>query len=350
MKGVRVIAGLLVSALFLYLALRGVDFRRVGEALRDANYWWLVPGVLAIVLSILLRVVRWRLLFHPRTGLRFASVFGALNVGYLVNDLLPMRLGEVVRAYLISQREAVSATHALSTVAVERVLDMVVTVAYLAVLIPFVELPAGSAGKVQVVAAVAVAALLLMLVAGALPARAHRLARLGTRFLPQGAARRLHGLLDHFLEGFAVLSVPRVALPVVVLSVVLWALAALALYCVLFAFDLWLSPAAPFFVLALVSVSFVVPAAPGHIGVFHWTVMTALAAFQVQEDLARSYAFLAHLVAFLPPMLMGAAYLWRTGLSWERVLAFRRAPHRTGAGDEAPEPAGTSTASARAGK
>ncbi len=347
MKGLRVIAGLLVSALFLYLALRGVDFRRVGEALRDANYWWLVPGVLAIVLSILLRVVRWRLLFHPRTGLRFASVFGALNVGYLVNDLLPMRLGEVVRAYLISQQEAVSTTHALSTVAVERVLDMVVTVAYLAVLIPFVELPAGAAGKVQAVAAVAVGALLVMLVAGALPARTHQLARLGTRFLPQGMARRLHGLMDHFLEGFAVLSAPRVALPVVALSVALWAL---ALYCVLFAFDLRLSPAAPFFVLALVSLSFVVPAAPGHIGVFHWTVITALATFHVQEDVARSYAFLAHLVAFLPPMLMGAAYLWRAGLSWERVLAFRRAPHRTDAGGEAPEPAGASPASSRVGK
>jgi uncharacterized protein (TIRG00374 family) len=350
MKGLRVIAGLLVSALFLYLALRGVDFRRVGEALRHANYWWLLPGVLAIVLSILLRAVRWRLLFHPRTGLRFASVFGSLNVGYLVNDLLPMRLGEVVRAYLISQQEAVSATHALSTVAVERVLDMVVTVAYLAVLIPFVELPVGAADKVQAVAAVAVGALLVMLVAGALPARTHQLARLGTRFLPPGPARRLHGLMDHFLEGFAVLSAPRVALPVVALSVALWALAALALYCVLFAFDLRLSPAAPFFVLALVSLSFVVPAAPGHIGVFHWTVITALATFHVQEDIARSYAFLAHLVAFVPPMLMGAAYLWRAGLSWERVLAFRRAPHRTGAGGEAPEPAGASTASARPGK
>lgn len=350
MKGLRVIAGLLVSALFLYLALRGVDFRRVGEALRHANYWWLLPGVLAIVLSILLRAVRWRLLFHPRTDLRFTSVFGSLNVGYLVNDLLPMRLGEVVRAYLISQQEAVSATHALSTVAVERVLDMVVTVAYLAALIPFVELPAGSAGKVQAVAVAAVAALLVMLIAGALPARTHQLARLGTRFLPQGAARRLHGLMDHFLEGFAVLSAPRVALPVVALSVALWALAALALYCVLLAFNLRLSPAAPLFVLALVSVSFVVPAAPGHIGVFHWTVITALATFHVQEDLARSYAFLAHLVAFVPPMLMGAAYLWRSGLSWERVLAVRRAPPRMDAGGEAPEPAGASTASARAGK
>ncbi|MER3480600.1 MAG: hypothetical protein C4327_09020 [Meiothermus sp.] len=165
-------------------------------------------------------------------------------------------------------------------------------------------------------------------------------AGLGTRFLPRGAARRLHGLLDRVLEGFAVLSVPRVALPVVVLSAVLWALAALALYCVLFAFDLRLSLAVPFFVLALVSLSFVVPAAPGHIGVFHWTVITALAAFHVQEDLARSYAFLAHLVAFLPPMLMGAAYLWRAGLSWERVLAVRRTAPPPAEGVEEPASVG----------
>lgn len=330
MKWLRILAGVLISALFLGLALRSVDPGGVWGALRTANYLWLAPAVAAIVLSIMLRAVRWRLLFYPDTGLRYSSVFGSLNVGYLVNDLLPLRLGEIVRAYLISQQErSVSMPHAVSTVAVERVLDMVVTLAYLALLLPFVDLPAGAATKVELVAVLAVAALLFMLVLGAMPERTHQFARIVTSRLPNRAGERLHDLIEHFLRGFAVLSVPRVAGPVVALSFVLWALAALAMWCVLFAFDLWLSPTAPFFVLALVSLSFVVPAAPGHVGVFHWTVVQALAPFNVNEDVAVSYAFVAHVVAFVPPMLLGAGYLWRAGISWHRLLDFRRAASDT---------------------
>jgi uncharacterized protein (TIRG00374 family) len=330
MKQLRVMAGLLISALFLFLAFRKVDFHEVGNALRHANYIWLIPAVAAIVASISQRAVRWRLLFHPRDDLRHGSLFGSMNVGYLVNDLLPMRLGEVVRAYLVAKLEPVSATHALSTVAVERVLDMVVTLGYLAALLPFVTLPEGASLKIEVVTVLAVGALLVMLVAGVWQDHTHGLVRIGTRFLPARVAERVHGLLDSFLHGFAVLSRPGVALKILAESVILWALAALGMYFTLFAFHLHLSPAAPLFVLALVSLSFVVPASPGHVGVFHLAAVSALKAFDVDSSVALSYAFVAHIVAFAPPMIMGAVYLWRAKISWSSVLPSRGGPPPAG--------------------
>lgn len=343
MRALRIVLGLAISAVFLFLAFRGVRFREVGDALSKANYLWLIPAVAAIVASIAVRAVRWRLLFHPQRDLRLSSLFGAMNVGYLVNDLLPLRLGEVVRAYLLSQVERVSVAHALSTVAVERVLDMVVTLAYLAAVLPFVTLPQGAAGKVTVITVLAVSALVVMLVAGAVRERTHAIARLITRRLPVRPAERLHTLLDSFLRGFAVLSTPSVAAPVAALSLVIWALAALGLYCVMLAFHLVLSPAAPVFVLALVSVSFVVPASPGYVGVFHLAVVSALKAFNVDGSLALSYAFVAHIVAFAPPMVLGAAYLWRTGTSWQRVFAFRKATVTTTAAAASPRPTGSTS-------
>ena len=328
MKFLRIFAGVAISAAALYFALRGVDFHEVGRALRSANYFWLLPGVLAIVASIGLRAVRWRLLFHPQEGMRLGSLFGSLNAGYLINDILPARLGEVVRCYLLATLEPVKATRAISTVAVERVLDMVVTLGYLAALLPFVALPAGAALKVQIVTVLAVGALLTMLVAGAMPERSHALARLFTRFLPPAFAARLHDLMDHFLAGFGVLSRPTIALRLVVQSVVIWGLAALGVYFTMFAFHLQLSPAAPLWVLALISLSFVVPAAPGHVGIFQLTVVAALQPFDVEESVALSFSFLAHAVTFLPPMLMGALFLWRSGISWDRLFAFRRGESR----------------------
>jgi uncharacterized protein (TIRG00374 family) len=335
MKQLRIALGIAISAVFLVLAFRGVHFDAVGDALGSAQYAWLIPAVAAIVVSIGMRAVRWGVLFHPRRGLAFSSLFGSLNVGYLVNGVLPARLGEVVRAYVLSTREPVGMAHALSTVAVERVLDMVVTLAVLAAILPFIELPQDFNGPlVAVVSVVAVGGLLVMLLAGAQRERAHRIGALVTGRLPGHWAERLHGLLDSFLEGFAVLSHPAVAARAVGYSVVIWLLAALGMYLTLFAFGLELAPTAPILVLALVSLSFAIPASPGHVGVFHLAVVSALKAFAVDESVALSYAFVAHLVAFLPPLLLGAGYLWRTGLSWDRLFAFRRSASPTD-----PEPA-----------
>ena len=167
MKNLRLLIGFTISALFLFLAFRDVHFREVGAALRDAAYWWLIPAVALLIISLLLRAVRWRLLFLPTTGLRFRNVFGALNAGYLVNTVLPARLGEVVRAVMIGQLEGVRTGHAISTVVVERVLDMLTTIAVLGLLIPFVPLPDGSTLPLLVATALAVGALLVMIIAGA---------------------------------------------------------------------------------------------------------------------------------------------------------------------------------------
>lgn len=323
MKFVRIAAGVTISLVFLVLAFRGVHVGEVKDALRSADYLWLVPAVLAIVASIALRAVRWRALFYPHDrDLRLGSVFGSMNVGYLVNDVLPLRLGEVVRAYLLDQKEGVGVARAFSTVAVERVIDLVVTIAFLAAVTPFVSLPSGFNGPAVVLLTLAaVTALGLIVLAGARREQVHRLGRMVTGRLPVGPAEKLHELLDSVLHGFAALNRPSVAARVTVLSVVLWLLAALGLWCTMFAFDIRLGPSAPLFVLALVSLSFVIPASPGYIGVFEWTVRTALSSFAVADSTATSYALITHLVTFLPPMLLGALYLWSSGISLGRLFA-----------------------------
>ena len=332
MKHLRLLLGFAISALFLYLAFSGVHFGAVGDALRGAAYWWLVPGTALLVASLGVRAVRWRLLFYPNTELRYGNVFGAMNAGYLVNTVLPARLGEVVRCVMLSRLEPVRTAHALSTVVVERVLDMLTTIAVLGLLIPFVPLPAGSTLPLLVATALAVGGLLVIIVAGANHERTHRLARLLSDRLPARWSRRLHHVLDQFLEGFAVLSNARVAAQLVLLSVAIWLIIALSLWCVLLAFHLRLPPSAPLFVLALISLSFILPTAPGHIGVFQFVAVQALEkGCAVAADTALSYALVAHVVGFAPPTLLGAWAVWRSGLSLGRLISFGR---RAEAGDD----------------
>jgi uncharacterized protein (TIRG00374 family) len=337
MKHLRLFLGLGISILCLVLAFRGVHFDQVSAALRAASYVWLVPATAFIVVSLMLRAVRWQLLFYPTTGLRYRSVFGSMNAGYLVNTILPARLGEVVRAVMLSRLAGVRTAHALSTVVVERVLDMLTTIAVLGLLIPFVPLPDGSTVPLLAATGLAVLGLLVIVVAGANPGMAHAITRIVSGRLPQRYADRLHGILDSFLEGFAVLSAPRVAVRLVLYSAAIWLIIALAIYCALFAFHLRLTPAAPMFVLALVSLSFIVPSSPGHVGVFQFVAVRALEiGFGIDAGVALSFALVAHAVSFVPPTLLGAWFVWRSGLSFSRLVSFGRGDAR-GSGDDQPD-------------
>lgn len=335
MKHLRFLIGIGISAVCLFLAFRGVHLDQVGAALRAASYGWLVPAVALIVGSLMARAVRWRLLFYPGSHLRYRSVFGSMNAGYLVNTILPARLGEVVRAVMLSRLEGVRTPHALSTVVVERVLDMLTTIAVLGLLIPFVPLPEGSTAPLLIATALAVAALIVIAVAGANPHWAHALTRLVSDRLPERWAVRVHSLLDSVLDGCAVLSTPRVAAALAAYSLGIWLIIALAFYCVLFAFHLRLPPTAPMFVLALVSLSFIVPSSPGHVGVFQLVAVRALEiGFGVDATVALSYAIIAQLVSFAPPTLLGAWFVWRSGLTWSRLVSFGR--DRPAKGDNPP--------------
>ena len=323
MKYLRLLLGFLLSAVALFLAFRDVDFGDVGVALRSAAYWWILPAVALITFSLVLRGFRWRLLFYPQTDLRFGNVFGSMNAGYLVNTVQPLRLGEVVRAVMLGRLERVRTAHALSTVVVERVLDMLTTIVVLGLLIPFVPLPEDSTLPLIVGTALAVGALIVMIVAGANPELTHRLARLLTGFLPARWADRIHHLLDSFLDGFKVLSNVRVAAQVVGLSALTWLTIAAGMECMLLAFHLELPLTAPLFVLALISLSFIVPSSPGHLGVFQFVAVEALAiGFAVDRTEALSFALVTNLVSFAPPALLGAWFVWRSGLSLGKLVSF----------------------------
>ncbi|HIE38277.1 MAG TPA: flippase-like domain-containing protein, partial [Anaerolineae bacterium] len=134
--------GLAISAVALVLALLGIDLPRVAETLAQADYLWLLPTALGVLVYLFARSVRWRLLLGPEVSL--SRCFWVTNIGYLVSNVLPFRLGDPARAAVIGRGGSVSTAAALSTVVVERVLDMLMVVALLAGTAPLVS-GAGSA-------------------------------------------------------------------------------------------------------------------------------------------------------------------------------------------------------------
>lgn len=117
--------GILISAIFLYLAFRNVDLTKMISALQQAHYLWLIPGILFMFLSLLIRAYRWHYFLLPIREVKFSKLFSAMMIGYMANNVFPLRLGELLRAVAIGRSAGISRASAFATIIVERIIDII---------------------------------------------------------------------------------------------------------------------------------------------------------------------------------------------------------------------------------
>jgi uncharacterized protein (TIRG00374 family) len=325
--------GIAISVLFLYLVIRGIDPGQFVEKLRTANYVWLLPAALMLVFSYLLRAWRWGLLLdHQVTSGR---AFSVINVGYLLNNVLPFRLGDLARAYLISRRTPISAPRGLSSIVVERVLDLLGVVVLLAIVLQFMPPPAlASAGggiltslipAAGLTAAIATLAVFItLIVAAAHPKAALRVAERVLGRFPGLHPERVTELIGQLLEGLSALSDWRRLALLLAWTAAIWGVSILADWFVARAFAPDVSFAAAAFILALTGLGVSLPSSPGQIGVFEGPATWALQAFFVEQEPAVAVAFVLHGLGLAVSSGLGALFLIREGESLSGIAASAR--------------------------
>ena len=323
MRHLRWALGIVIGGIALYVAFAGVEWRTVGTALEEANYGLLLAALPLLVTVFVMRAQRWRLLFSPDTNIGILSTFGALNIGYLAGIILPLQLGEVVRVYVLGEMVGVGKLRVLSTVAVERLLDVFVLLAFLGLLIPFVALPQAALVTAALLLGLVLAIALVITVAVLDRARFERWLEWLLRYLParvQGMARSSSGSL---LDGLSALSHPKILLSVLFWSVSSWATSAVVIYMILRAFSLDVPVAAAPFLLVATTFGFFVPSLPAAVGVYDAIAIRSLTTvFSVAQEPAASYALVAHALYLVPPMILGALFFWRYNLSLRRMRSW----------------------------
>jgi len=315
--------GLAVSLGALYLAFRGLRWAEAGEALAHANYGLLALAMALMLVALYVRAVRWAFLFYPRKGMSIVNLFGAMNVGFAFNNLLPLRVGELTRAYVIGKAEDVSTAHALSTIVVERTLDTLTVVALLMITLPFIDAPGWAKGPALLLGLAFFALAVLLAVLSANRERVMALVTWSGRFVPERFRERMERAADAAIEGFAVLRQPAAMVQAGFWSAVSWLTSAVLMFVVLRAFSLNLPFTAALFVMAATSLGMLVPSSPGYIGVFHAIAIESLVkVFDADRDLAASYAIVNHAIFYLTPIAISAAYLWRGRYTWQQVRSW----------------------------
>lgn len=304
------ILGLILAGIFLYLALRGMDWAAFARTLRQANWPILLVAFPVSSLSYWMRGLRWRGLLNTPRPPAASQVFWINMVGYLGNAFLPARAGELVRSYLLGRYASDSTVYALATALTERVLDLVILVTGAAIaLYALPGAPVELLAAVQSLAVVAVAALLVIILA---PNTGQWLARLIARLpLPAGLAARLTGMLENVLRGLASLrSVKRLG-GFFLLSIFIWALDTAG--CLIFAGVIGqrLTFAQAFLLLACLGISSAVPSTPGYIGVYQFVAVSLLVPFGFLRSEALAYILLLQGMGYLVIGFWGLIGLWR---------------------------------------
>lgn len=275
--------------------------------------------------SLLLRAWRWQIMLGPIVKMKFSDVFGAMNIGYMANNVLPFRMGEVYRAQVVYQLSGLSRTAAFGSVVLERVTDLVFMVPYVGLAILLFPLPGALRQGAYIISAASFV-LTVFFVWTALDRP--RVLRLVTRLLsvlPRRISASASDLFARFTSGLVVLGRRDLIIGITLSSLALWALYAVMVYFVMQSLgfigtDLPLIDAnltgAVLVTLVITTIGFVIPGAPGSVGTYHGVAVMGLSLFAVPGDRAAGFAFLLHALNYIPLTILGLIYFWHYGLTF----------------------------------
>ncbi len=320
--------GVLISIVFIWLALRGLRLDEFWGAVQQANYWWLLPGIAIYFVGVWVRAWRWHYLLGPIKKIPTKTMFPITTIGYMGNNIYPARAGEVLRAVILKRKEDVSVSASLATIIVERIFDGVVMLSFVFVNLSELAKLTGSSGFVGNIQQVAVigtgiflGALAVFLLAAMFP---HTTAKVGTWFIERFAPKKFHdkiiNIMNRFLDGLESLRSPFNVLMVFFTSVVIWLLETGKYWFVMHAFDFHVSFFALMLMNGIVNLATTIPSAPGYIGTFDAPGIAVLTAYGVDQATAAGYTLTLHVALWLPITLLGAYFLAREGIKWSDSL------------------------------
>ncbi|HEX6506946.1 MAG TPA: lysylphosphatidylglycerol synthase transmembrane domain-containing protein [Chloroflexota bacterium] len=307
---------ILLAAVLLYFAFRGVRWSDFLNTIRHGRPQYLVLGFLGVTCTYFLRGVRWRILLTAEGEVALLTSFFAVVVGYLGNYVLPARAGEVIRSVLVSRKTTLSVSYVLATAITERIMDSVTLVLISVVALTTLSgLPAWLLTAAKVMAVIACVGLVFIFVAprfeSQLGALLHRLPA------PASVGERLDGLLGQFLRGMRALHSPQRAFAFIGLSLPIWIGDGLVTVSVALALNLSLSLPQGLLLLAALGLSSAAPSTPGYVGVFQFVAVTVLAPFGFTHSQALAYIITYQALIYIVVLFWGPIGLWRLQ-GWSR--------------------------------
>ena len=304
----KLLVGMVVGGVFFYLAFRNVDMTEVYEAWKTVRYDYLGLAAIALLAGNVVRAQRWGILLSSLHTIRFARLFEITCVGFFMINVLPVRMGEFARPYLLARKEGVAVGASLATIVIERVLDLSSLLFLLAVVSVFFSLP-----DLLIMSAWSLFALVLAVTAGLVLLR-WKGDKWGEVFEGKNTAKQtlvrnfLKRLFSSFTRGLASSFDQRSLLLAGLLSLLLWLLSSLAIHLALLSMNVILPFYAALTVQIILCLGLMLPSAPGFVGSVQFFIVAALSIFDVSSEIALSYSIFFHALALGVTVGLGLLY------------------------------------------
>ncbi len=323
---------ILVSALFLYLALRGLQFNLIFDAVKSAELVWLLAVVPIYFTSVWFRSLRWNYLLRPIKHIPTKAVFSVVAMGYMGNNIFPARAGELLRSVVLKRRYEIPISASLASIIVERIIDGVVMLGFIFFNLTELNKLTDSSGFVGSIRALAlwgsiafIGALLFFLIAAKFPDKTAAFIRRAAKIVPEKWREKILDIGLRFITGIEALNSWKSLTMVLATSVVIWLLETSVYYVVMRAFPMQVSFFGLMLMNGILNLSTTLPSAPGYIGTFDAPGIALLSAYGVDKTLAAGYTLVLHAALWLPVTLLGAYYFAGEGLNWTKDLEAARA-------------------------
>jgi uncharacterized protein (TIRG00374 family) len=296
-----IILGGTVSVVCLYLALRGANLSEVFSMISQIKFLYLLPMTGMILFAFVLRAIRWKYLLNPVKSVPVDSLFASTMIGFMANNVLPFRAGDIVRAYSISKNEQISLSSSVASLIVERLYDGIVVCLFMIPVLLFISLPAWLVNTNYILLAA-----YIMLVGGAV-----FLIWITRKNYNWWGKQRWEKVLRNFTAGLEGCTNGKQIIWSTLLSLAHWLVISGYYYLLFQACGLQLPFVAAIAMVVIISIGITLPAAPGFVGSFQYFTVIGLSLFSVPKEVALGFSLVAHAGQFIPVTLIGLFYLFR---------------------------------------
>lgn len=311
------ILGLSISAAGLYYAFRKIDFHEFAETIVNVDITWLLVAVAVMAFSVVVRAERWRLILNPIEKISFHPLFGSTMVGYFGNSVLPFRLGEVLRAFSISESTALRPSAAFGTILLERVLDMLGLVGMILIFTPNLDSTTLSRQLLIFVSIFTVFIFLIVIWLGRSHSSLHdRVVQ--WRIFKTSFGEKILSTLNSLIGGLTALKTTRHSGLIIFHTAFLWVLYYLSVFFVMMATEIHLSWTGLGVLLIATTLVITIPSAPGYVGTYHAAAVYILhEIYRVALTDAQAFAVILHAVGFVPLVTIGGFYFLRSSVRFK---------------------------------
>ena len=315
----KLLLGSLVSGVFLFLALRGIQWHVLWDTLRRTHPGYLIPAVGFTMLGHYSRAYRWGFMLLPVKAISTRSLFSATSIGFMANNLLPARLGEFVRAYVLGRQERISKAASFATIVYERIVDVFSLLVLLWITLTKIPGPDWLRSSAMWLMILNVVLFVVMFAMERYRGAMKQLVGRLVRPFPQHVQARAHRITDAYIAGLAVIGKVRTLLPIALSSILVWLFAMLGIYFCFGALDMHVPLSASVTLVVFISMGSMIPSAPAYLGTMQYACIVGLSFYGVDKNAALAYSLIYHATQFFPITLVGFYFLYKTQIRFGEI-------------------------------